>query len=75
VQYTVQGQRSDVSGPVSEIFTVNFGRTPEGGLTATVTSGAGAGMHAASPSTVDGRPVQKMVPTGNGSGRNAAARI
>jgi hypothetical protein len=26
VQYTVQGQRADASGPVSDVFTVNFGR-------------------------------------------------
>jgi hypothetical protein len=32
VQYTVQAQRSDQSGPVSEVFTVNFGRTGGGGF-------------------------------------------
>ena len=26
VEYTVQGQRSDQSGPVSEVFVVNFGQ-------------------------------------------------
>ncbi|MCC6907026.1 MAG: hypothetical protein IT430_03715 [Phycisphaerales bacterium] len=31
VQYTVQGQRSDVAGPVSPIFTINFGRVGGGG--------------------------------------------
>lgn len=36
VQYTVQGQRSDSSGPVSEVFTVNFGQAPGGGLAAFV---------------------------------------
>ncbi|MBI2756752.1 MAG: hypothetical protein HYX52_08590 [Chloroflexi bacterium] len=36
VQYTVQGQRADSTGPVSEVFTVNFGRLPGGGLTASV---------------------------------------
>ena len=35
VQYTVQGQRSDLSGPVSNVFTVNFGRTDEGAMTVT----------------------------------------
>ncbi len=39
VQYTVQGQRADLSGPVSPIFTVNFGKLPSGGLTARVTTG------------------------------------
>jgi len=34
VQYTVQGQRSDSSGPLSDVFTVNFGRAPGGGLSA-----------------------------------------
>jgi len=38
VQYTVQGQRADMSGPVSPIFVVNFGRLPNGGRTATVSS-------------------------------------
>ena len=42
VQYTVQGQRADSSGPVSEIFTVNFGQLPGGARTATVTTGNGA---------------------------------
>lgn len=41
VQYTVQGQRSDSSGPVSEVFTVNFGVGEGGQLEAFVTSGAG----------------------------------
>lgn len=30
VQYTVQGQRSNLSGPVSPIFTVNFGKRADG---------------------------------------------
>jgi hypothetical protein len=33
VQYTVQAQRSDSSGPESEVFTVNFGSGAGGGLT------------------------------------------
>ena len=36
VQYTVQGQRADAAGPVSEVFTVNFGRLPSGELVASV---------------------------------------
>lgn len=66
VQYTVQGQRADSSGPLSPIFTVNFGQAPGGGFTATVTSGVSA-------STVDGHPVQKTLPTGNG--RPARSRV
>lgn len=30
VQYTIQGQRSDVAGPVSDIVTINFGRSGPG---------------------------------------------
>lgn len=41
VQYTVQGQRSNVSGPVSPVFTVNFGNAPDGSPFATVSSGGG----------------------------------
>lgn len=36
MQYTVQGQRADAAGPVSQIFTANFGRAPGGGRTAFV---------------------------------------
>jgi hypothetical protein len=38
VSYTVQGQRADSTGPASAVFTVNFGRAPNGELTATVSS-------------------------------------
>lgn len=41
VQYTVQGQRADSAGPVSQIFTVNFGRMPGGGIVASVTGESG----------------------------------
>jgi hypothetical protein len=37
VAYTVQAQRSDATGPVSEILTINFGRAPGGSLTITNT--------------------------------------
>lgn len=68
VQYTVQGQRSDSSGPLSAIFTVNFGQAPGGGVTAWVREGAHAPAgNAYSPSTVDGRTVQKVLPNTNGS--------
>ena len=36
VQYTVQGQRADSAGPESDIFTINFGKTPSGETTAFV---------------------------------------
>ena len=71
VQYTVQAQRADSSGPISEGLLVSFGRTPEGGLTASASGGGNA--YAATASTVDGRPVQKMTPTGNG--RHASSRV
>ncbi len=35
VQYTVQGQRGDQTGPVSPVFIVNFGRLPGGRRTVT----------------------------------------
>jgi len=38
VQYTVQGQRGNSSGPVSQMFTVSFGQLPGGGMTAYVGS-------------------------------------
>jgi hypothetical protein len=34
-----QGQFADAAGPLSQVFTVNFGRAPGGGFTATVSSG------------------------------------
>jgi hypothetical protein len=82
VQYTVQGQRSDSSGPLSEMFTVNFGRLPGGGMTAMVdhrleTGATGYRVETgatATPSTVDGRTVQKVLTSGNGSAKRAKAR-
>lgn len=78
MQYTVQGQRADSSGPRSPIFVVNFGRAPGGGMTASVTSGVrdgirapAAGAREATPSTVDGRVVQKTLPSVNGSATQA----
>lgn len=38
VQYTVQGQRSDSAGPVSEILTINFGRVGGGGGNMSISS-------------------------------------
>jgi len=58
VQYTVQGQRTDSSGPMREVFTVNFGRLvsaatlrPGGTMTATVRGGGG--MNASDAALVD----------------------
>lgn len=66
VQYTVQGQRADSSGPLSSIFAVNFGRLPGRGLTASVMANAQPVAYEASPSTVDGQVVQKTLPNGYG---------
>jgi hypothetical protein len=74
VQYTVQGQRADSSGPLSPIFVVNFGRLPGGGVTATVMADHRLETGAA-PSTVDGQAVQKVLPTGNGSAKGGRARV
>jgi hypothetical protein len=77
VQYTVQGQRSDSSGPLSEIFTVNFGQLG-GGFGVTSFAGTtdprfesaamGNAALAATPSTVNGRTVAKTLSNGNGNG-------
>jgi hypothetical protein len=52
VMYTVQGQRSNVPGPLSEALLVSFGRTPMGGFTAAGTS--------AGPVSADGAGPVKM---------------
>lgn len=52
VQYTVQGTRSNQLGPVSPIFTVSFGRLPDGMATATV-SASNSGTYAADKALVD----------------------
>ena len=62
VQYTVQGQRSGEAGPLSPVFTVNFGRAPDGSRVANV----GGVANEVAPSTVNGRMVQKSLPNGNG---------
>ena len=47
VEYTVQGTRSGIVGPLSPIFTVNFGKAPgDGALFATVTEQPHAKMAA-----------------------------
>lgn len=67
VQYTVQGQRADSAGPVSQIFTVNFGRLPTGQATAYVGSSmpaAGLTANGASPNGAAAMPMN-----GNGLAR------
>lgn len=47
VQYTIQGQRGNSMGPVSDLFTVNFGRTGgDGSLQAFVTTGGSSALAA-----------------------------
>jgi len=70
VQYTVQGQRSDQSGPVSPVFTVNFGRLPSGEQTVSVASGR-EGIHA--PANAAAWNVELPAPSGNGK-TNATRR-
>lgn len=43
VEYTVQGQRADSAGPVSEIFTIHFGKQGSGGVGLTIESVSSAG--------------------------------
>ncbi len=66
VQYTVQGQRSDLAGPVSQVFLVSFGRLPDGGMTAYVgASAAGASI-----------PTKSAVaPSSNGVKANGLSRM
>lgn len=48
VQYTVQGQRSDSAGPVSQILTINFGRVMGAGA-----GGLGGGQFAITGTSID----------------------
>ena len=75
MQYTVQGQRADSSGPLSPIFTVNFGRLPGGGMTASVAAMNHRLETGATGSTVDGHPVQKVLPSENERAARANARM
>ncbi|MGE3321740.1 MAG: hypothetical protein AB7K52_05735 [Phycisphaerales bacterium] len=69
VQYTIQGQRADASGPVSEIVTVNFGRAPGMGAEG-VGGGAGEGRRAGSPSPASPpRPATRATATASASPR------
>lgn len=70
VQYTVQGQRGDSTGPLSEVFTVTFGQLPGGGVTAYVGGSA--------PSAGIARNGGKRTGNGNGNGYgvgNGLARL
>lgn len=85
VQYCVQGQRSGLSGPVSNALTINFGRAPGGGMSVTSSgmsqvaaaqnagalheSNGSSGAFNANGSTVNGQPVQKVLP-GSHASRN-----
>ena len=69
MQYTVQGQRADRSGPVSPVFTGNCGRLPGGGLTAQVAGAVREGLHAAADRTSDKAVVDAVInskPLGSG---------
>jgi hypothetical protein len=70
VQYTVQGQRADSSGPVSPVFTVNFGRLPDGAMTASVSSADA--MSAASDRAVVDAIINSKA---HGNGRRATSRV
>ncbi len=87
VEYTVQGQRADLAGPASPIFTVNFGKLPNGGRSASVTAnadGALANMAGATANTAGvtangghtaAQPRWKVeIPTPSGNGHGVAAR-
>ena len=55
VQYTVQGQRGDTTGPVSQIFVVTFGQSSAGGQAAYVGASAPRkGLAAKSPAATNG---------------------
>lgn len=71
VQYTVQGQRADSSGPLSAIFTVSFGRAPGGGMMASVAATSHRLETGATHSTVNGQPVQKVLPGASAQRANA----
>lgn len=76
VQYTVQGQRSELSGPVSEVFTVNFGRLPSGVRTASVARGGlRDGNHAPATQNVGGRFIASSNGNGNGASSYAAQPV
>jgi len=64
VQYTVQGQRADSTGPLSQVFIVTFGQLPGGGTTAYV--GASA------PSNAIPAKASSSSAYANGNGNNAA---
>lgn len=74
VQYTVQGQRGNLAGPVSPTFIVSFGRAPDGGFTtAFVREGmpATGGTYAADKALVDA--IVSSRPGAASNGRTAKA--
>jgi hypothetical protein len=77
VQYTVQGQRADSSGPLSPIFTVNFGQAPGGGVTATVsTSAKTAAIGGQTLHNGNGNAISSNGHTnGNGQSRRELSRV
>ena len=72
VQYTVQGQRGNSSGPVSPIFTVSFGQLPDGVRTARVTAGASNGAPTSDQALIDA--IVSSQPHANGRTDRAARR-
>ena len=64
VQYTVQGQRADQSGPLSPVFTVNFGKLPSGArsvanVSARSADAAAWNVDVPAPSNNDGSGTQR----------------
>ncbi len=79
VQYTVQGQRSDSSGPLSQIFVVSFGIAPGGGMTASVSSmasgmakGSGMSLPVSNGGYVNGNG---YAANGNGAAKTTRQRV
>jgi hypothetical protein len=71
------GQRADSSGPVSPIFTVNFGRLPDGARTASVSATAGReGIHVPADAASDRAVVDAIINRkAHGNGRRATTRV
>ncbi|MBK8267891.1 MAG: hypothetical protein IPK83_06130 [Planctomycetes bacterium] len=63
VQYTVQGTRANQVGPVSPIFTISFGRSPDGGFSMSVSESSPA-SYASDRAVVDA--IIKSKPHTNG---------
>ena len=74
VQYTVQGQRSDSTGPMSPIFTVNFGKAPDGSRFARGSYAGMAGSYAPAAAWIAEIPAPAAAANGNGQTQRALAR-